>query len=272
MTMQAETTAGPRVASTRGLVAADLGRTFDVDKKRVVALSGIDLATRQGELTALLGPSGCGKSTLLKIFAGLDQPTSGTAAVNGEDPDAMRKGHRIGVAFQDAALLPWRTVSSNIAITYEVAGRATDHHAIKDLISLVGLDGFENARPAQLSGGMRQRVSLARALAAAPDVLMLDEPFGALDEVTRHRLNLELQNIWQERGLTTLLVTHSISEAVFLADRVILMATRPGRIVEDLDIDLARPRTAEVMRSPRFHELTDHLSAALYGETEEAAP
>ncbi|HEY6585210.1 MAG TPA: ABC transporter ATP-binding protein [Gaiellaceae bacterium] len=223
----------------------------------LVALQGIDLEIGEGEFVSLIGPSGCGKSTLLRIMGDLIQPTGGDVVVNGKSPQQARLDRDYGIVFQDAVLFDWRTVAKNIALPLEMLGwdRRRRSERVSELLDLVELTGFEGHRPWQLSGGMQQRVSIARALSFDPPLLLMDEPFGALDEMTRERLNLELLRIWQASGSTVVFVTHSIAEAVFLSTRVVVMSARPGRIVGLVDIDLPQPRTIETREEARFAEL-----------------
>jgi NitT/TauT family transport system ATP-binding protein len=250
-----------------------LDKTFALGGgKWVEALADISLEIRRGEFVALIGPSGCGKSTILRLIASLEEPTRGSVTIEGRPPQALAQAHRLGVAFQDHALLPWLSVNQNIAVPFRVAGQKADTARIAAMIDLVGLGGFEKARPRQLSGGMRQRAAIARALILNPEVLLLDEPFAALDAVTRRYMNIELQRIWTERRITTLLVTHGVDEAIFLADRVIVMSGRPGRILKTFEIDFPRPRSPAVMRTAPFHERYDELTALLEPVAAGAAP
>jgi NitT/TauT family transport system ATP-binding protein len=251
-------------ADKDGLHLSGVVKTFHDGKTEIEAVREFSLQAPKGALVGIIGPSGCGKSTVLRMLADLDTPSSGSISVNGTSPHELRMQHGIGVAFQDAGLLPWRTVEANLKLPLQVAGKSPDPQDVADLIELVGLSGFEKARPSRLSGGMRQRAALARALINHPSLLLLDEPFGALDDLTRQRLNFELQRMWMERGTTTVLVTHGISEAVLLCDTVVVMSPRPGTISRIIEIDLPRPRTAETLREQRFHELCDQLSAVLF--------
>lgn len=229
----------------------------------VTALDGVDLSIAPGSFTVLVGPSGCGKSTLLRIIAGLEPPSAGAVYVYGEpvvDPSS-----NVGLIFQRPMLLPWRTVAENVMLPAEVLGldRSTAKLDAKALIDLVGLRGFERHFPHQLSGGMQQRAAIARSLAHDPPILLLDEPFGALDALLREQMALELQRIWQVTGKTVLLVTHSIAEAVLLADRVLVMTPRPGHIRVQIDIDLPRPRTLEMIDTATFSHHSATVRRAL---------
>ncbi|QRM53197.1 ABC transporter ATP-binding protein [Sinorhizobium sp. BG8] len=255
------------MANMSGIRLEHVSRSFAGRGTVVTALADVSLDCPAGSFTALIGPSGCGKSTMLRLALGLDRPDAGTTTVAGMAPGEAARAGLTGVAFQDAALMPWRTVEDNIALPLDVLGRPRRTHAgkIADLIALVGLTGFEKALPGELSGGMRQRVAIARSLVTDPKVLFLDEPFGALDQILRRQMNIELQRIWMESRATTLLVTHGIDEAVFLADRVVVMQSKPGRIARVIDIPLPRPRRPEIFTSPEFHALEDEIAEALDG-------
>ena len=224
---------------------------------RIVALQDIDLDIRPGEFISLIGPSGCGKSTVLRIVGDLIQPTDGEVVVNGKSAHRARLDRDYGIVFQDAVLFDWRTVKKNVALPLEMVGwdRARRGDRVREMLELVELTGFEDRRPWQLSGGMQQRVAIARALSFSPALLLMDEPFGALDEMTRERLNLELLQIWERSRSTVIFVTHSIPEAVFLSTRVVVMSPRPGRVASLVDVDLPHPRTVETRENPRFFEL-----------------
>jgi len=249
-----------------GLLIEQVDKHFLVNSRKLEVLNKVTLDCPHGSFTALIGPSGCGKSTLLRIVAGLEQADSGSVQIRGQQPLQIRASGELGIAFQDPALLPWRSVRKNIALPLEVLGRPLRQARgrIDALIQLVGLGGFEQAVPAQLSGGMRQRVAIARALVTEPSILLLDEPFGALDQILRRSMNLELQRIWLERRATALLVTHGIDEAVFLADRVAVMQSNPGRIAHLVEVPFTHPRPTSLFSSAEFHQLSDQVAALLH--------
>jgi len=247
--------------------ANKLNLTFQTNDGPVHALSNIDLSIDKGEFVSLIGPSGCGKTTLLRVIADLEKPSDGTITVNGMTPEEARLKRAYGYVFQAAALFPWRTIADNIALPLEVMGlhKAEREKRVTENLELVDLAGFGNKFPWQLSGGMQQRASIARALAVQPDMLLMDEPFGALDEIVRDHLNEQLLKLWAATKKTVVFVTHSIPEAVFLSTKIVVMSPRPGRIHDVIDCDLGDNRTLDIRETPEFlkiaHRVRDGLRA-----------
>ncbi len=248
------------VISARGV---DL--TFETADGPVHALKGVDLDIAKGEFVSFIGPSGCGKTTFLRVVAALETPTEGEVSVNGLSPDEARRARAYGYVFQAAGLYPWRTIGGNIALPLEIMGfeRAERARRVREVLELVELGGFEKKYPWQLSGGMQQRASIARALAFDAEILLMDEPFGALDEIVRDRLNEELLRLWAATGKTTLFVTHSIPEAVYLSTKIVVMSPRPGRITDVIDSPLPRERPLEIRDSPEFIEIAHRVREGL---------
>ena len=258
--MTAQNPAGPVVR------IAGVNKTFSRGDNVVTkALEGIDLDIARGEFVSLIGPSGCGKSTLLRIVGDLTSPSSGTVVVNGKTAERARRHRDYGMVFQAPVLFDWRTVEDNVKLPLEILGQdsATRTARAREMLELVELGDFLKHHPYQLSGGMQQRVAIARALAFQPSILLMDEPFGALDEMTRERMNSEVLRIWEQTGTTILFVTHSIPEAVFLSSRVVVMSARPGRITKVIDVDLPRPRNEDTRETRRYFELVTAVREAL---------
>lgn len=236
-----------------------LRKVYETDEGPLTTLDGVSFSVSQGEFVCVLGPSGCGKTTILRMLAGLADPTSGVARVDGEL--VTKPQSKVGIVFQVPALMKWRTAWENVLLPVEILGLDPKSHREKahHLLNLVGLADFANKYPYELSGGMQQRVSIARALVHDPSILLFDEPFSALDMMTRNQLNIELLHIWSERKKTSLLITHSIPEAVFLSDRVIVLGPRPAKVLEIVEVPLPRPRTREMRVSAEFIKLVDHI-------------
>lgn len=243
----------------------DLSLTFETNDGPVHALSNIDLSIEKGEFVSLIGPSGCGKTTLLRVMADLEQPSDGSIVVNGMSPSEARLKRAYGYVFQSAALYPWRTIARNVALPLEIMGldKAERDARVARNLELVNLSDFAGRFPWQLSGGMQQRASIARALSVEPDLMLMDEPFGALDEIVRDHLNEQLLQLWDKTSKTVVFVTHSIPEAVFLSTRIVVMSPRPGRIHDVIESDLPRDRTLDIRETPEFlsiaHRVRDGL-------------
>ncbi len=267
--------AQPARGSRSTVRLSGVDKVFEVrgGEGRTVALQDINLEIAAGEFVSLIGPSGCGKSTLLRIVGDLIRPSAGSVTVNDKTAEQARRDRDYGMVFQAPVLFDWRTVEANVRLPLEVMGTpsAERDKRVREMLDLVELSGFLRHYPHQLSGGMQQRVAIARALCFEPAILLMDEPFGALDEMTRERLNDEVLRIWAQTGTTVIFVTHSIPEAVFLSTRVVVMSARPGRITKVIDIDLPQPRTEETRESDRYYELVTEVREALRGRTDGTA-
>ncbi|WP_306262296.1 ABC transporter ATP-binding protein [Pararhizobium sp. IMCC21322] len=255
----------PDVSEKSVIQIDDLSLIFETNDGPVHALSDIDLSIAEGEFVSLIGPSGCGKTTLLRVIADLERATAGTITVNGVSPEQARLNRAYGYVFQAAALYPWRTIDRNIALPLEIMGLSKEEQnsRIAKNLDLVNLTGFEKKFPWQLSGGMQQRASIARALAVEPDLLLMDEPFGALDEIVRDHLNEQLLKLWEKTNKTVVFVTHSIPEAVFLSTKIVVMSPRPGRVHDVIDCNLPRERTLDVRETPQFLEIAHRVREGL---------
>ncbi|HEV8697526.1 MAG TPA: ABC transporter ATP-binding protein [Candidatus Limnocylindrales bacterium] len=265
--------ASPAGASRAVVEAAGVTKIFGSGDAAVAALEKIDLSIHEGEFVSLIGPSGCGKSTLLRLIGDLTAPSAGDIRVNGKPARQARLDRDYGMVFQAPVLMDWRSVARNIELPLEIMGFSREERTRRsaELLRLVELEGFEARHPWQLSGGMQQRVAIARALAFDPKLLLMDEPFGALDEMTRERMNLELMKIWGRTDTTIVFVTHSIPEAVFLSTRVAVMSARPGRITKIVDVDLAQPRTVDTREDRRYFELVTEVRETLRRHEPQAA-
>jgi NitT/TauT family transport system ATP-binding protein len=260
--------AGAELISSTKRLAVDVRNvslTFETADGKIDALSNVSLQVAEGEFVSFIGPSGCGKTTMLRVIADLQQPTSGTLFVNGMKAEQARLARRYGYVFQAPALFPWRTIEKNIKLPLEIMGFSDSEQRRRAAryLAMVNLTGFERKFPWQLSGGMQQRVSIARALSFDPELLLMDEPFGALDEIVRDHLNEQLLQLWDKTGKTVLFVTHSIPEAVFLSTRIVVMSPRPGRIIDVIDCNFPRDRTLEVRETPEFLKIAQRVRAGL---------
>jgi NitT/TauT family transport system ATP-binding protein len=245
------------------IAADDLSLTFTTADGPVYALEGIDLTVEDGDFVSFIGPSGCGKTTLLRVIADLEQATSGVISVNGMSPSQARIARAYGYVFQAPALYPWRTVEQNVGLPLEIMGISDAAERVRRNLELVNLGGFEKKFPWQLSGGMQQRVSIARALAVEPKLLLMDEPFGALDEIVRDKLNQQLLELWAATKKTVVFVTHSIPEAVFLSSKIVVMSPRPGRIIDVIEMHLPANRTLDIRETPEFLKIAHRVREGL---------